>query len=353
MNLETAKNESESTLDRLRRALEKIMPNFENQDQGRLIDKLREALKKIIPNFENQDQGRLIVVTCGSYARKEATSGSDLDFFIIFSSPKYKKKRLQETISTKIAKVIEEEGIKLPSNNGAFGQFIEKEELLKNIGGDKDNNQHITRRILYLLEGKSLYNEGDFLSLRKEIIKKYIKGTKKEHLPRYLLNDIIRYWRTVTVDYAFKADRYKEGGWAIRNIKLIYSRKILYASGIFSVAYTIGLPEDEKISKLADLLCKTPLERIEYVCDAHAKEYNKYKVKEYLIEIKRQYKTFLEKIDDKSIRECLEKLPQEKRDDETTFTEFKKEGTTFGKSLYELFLSTFPEDHEIREAVIF
>lgn len=43
------------------------------------LDELRSALKPIVPSDA-------VALTCGSYARREATSGSDLDFFVLSPS---------------------------------------------------------------------------------------------------------------------------------------------------------------------------------------------------------------------------------------------------------------------------
>jgi len=155
-----------------------------------------------------------------------------------------------------------------PATDGPFAGSINRSSLLSNIGGSEDSNETITRRVLLLLEGEWLSNEEGFDSIRKCVIERYVKGTPKDHqLALFLLNDIIRYWRTIAVDFAFKTT---EGDspkpWAIRNIKLVFSRKLMYAGGLFAVGMTVDRTEGAKIKILEDLFCMPVIERMKYIC---------------------------------------------------------------------------------------
>lgn len=300
--------------------------------EARLAE-LRNELRDIIPS----DQ---LVVTCGSYARREASAASDMDFYAILPDDSDGEPAWTSGLRSMVARIIG----KLPAQDGAFAANIRGSELLENYGGSRDSNVTITRRMLYLLEGEYLTNHESFLDTRRAIIERYVGNTPSDHqIAFYLLNDIIRYWRTMAVDYADKTyGATNPKPWAIRNIKLVFSRKLIYASGLFSVALTADRTREKKIDILEMLFGMTPIERIKYICgDSSSKR---------LLEM---YDVFLEETAKPEVRSHLDTLDRDARTDDPVFRDLKNEGHYFSRELMGLFHRTFHASHPIHMAVVF
>jgi hypothetical protein len=304
---------------------------------------IRERLRGLdgIPNS-------VAVVTCGSYARREASDSSDLDFFAIApqvdlpSDSRVDPVGLpswHDSIAEAIKQIVQIE----PAQGGAFANVVCREEMLRNIGGDKDSNQKITQRMLLLLEGEWLANEEALKAVRLKILEHYIgEGMTDHQLALFLLNDIIRYYRTIAVDYEFKSFEGKNPKpWGIRNIKLVFSRKLLYASGLFSVAMTADRTRADKIKVLEELFELPVIDRVVKICGRSGSE-----------TVFRSYSRFLERLEDANVRERLKNLRKNERGD-NLFRELKNEGHHFTRELLKLFEQTFDSTHPIRRAVIF
>ena len=295
------------------------------------IEKLRENLEAI--PLDNR-----IVLVCGSFARREASEQSDVDFSMI-SEQQGASSDLLHCVQKAIAEIVPNG----PSSGGVFGNEVGRDELLRNIGGQDDDNANITHRVLILLEGDWLFNSAGLRDFRREILECYIRKEMTDHqLALFLLNDIIRYYRTVAVDYEFKTSgEMNSKPWAIRNIKLVFSRKLLYASGLFSIGMTADRTRDEKITILEDLFELPVIERMKKICGPSKTE-----------GVLASYNRFLEELETPEVRDMLISLTRKDRQN-ATFRRVKNEGHHFTRELLKLFENTFESTHPIRRAVIF
>lgn len=69
-------------------------------------------------------------------------------------------------------------------------------------------------------------------SLLGAIVDRYLVdyATPKPGVPRFLLNDVVRYWRTIAVDYQAKRWEVARPDWGLRYLKLRVSRKLTFAA---------------------------------------------------------------------------------------------------------------------------
>src|SRR5699024_95702 len=193
-----------------------IVKKYENISKSTIysisiLGKLENDLQKIF----SEKNLEFTIVTTGSFGRLEASEESDIDLFIYCKKKSEKHYILykKEEIETCIKKYIH----KKAGDTGTFGVDAVDvfDNILKNIGGGDDTNKSLTRRMLFLLEGKAIYNKNIFNSYKKTLITKYLNSSSEGKLDKYLLNDVIRYYRTITTDFQHKVDA---GGksWGIR-----------------------------------------------------------------------------------------------------------------------------------------
>ncbi len=201
--------------------------------------KLKNALKS-----ENS-QGRILDADCslvlfGSFARYEMLDGSDYDWAVLVDGV---VNTAHSDQARAIALALKKAELLAPGTTGIFGGPVFSHDLVHYIGGSDDSNENLTRRMLMLLESRCFElatadtSERIWENVLKNILKRYFEEEVhfrpgQHRVPRFLLNDITRYWRTICVDYAAKHREQAGQKWALRNAKIRLSRKLLYAAGV-------------------------------------------------------------------------------------------------------------------------
>lgn len=292
-------------------------------------------------------------VMFGSLARNEVTTGSDLDWTLLVDG----QCNTQHLDVTQAIKARVEKSNKPPGPTALFGTMAFSHELIHLIGGEADTNRNTTRRILLLLESRGMVDDDRVRDrVLRNILKRYLQEDLGYHalhdwkirVPRFLLNDIVRFWRTMTVDYAAKRRERGGSGWAIRNFKLRLSRKLIFTAGLaMCMSCEICPPKslsDTKFDEPADFYAelenylvgfsnKPPLDVIaEFVQQFQALEAGK--------AIFDAYDRFLTFLGDKDKRTQLEQLEVDAAADNPIFREARTIGTAFQDGLTKLFFDT-------------
>lgn len=302
-----------------------------HEQSAEKLETMRDAAKAMFG-----DASGFVIGVNGSLARREYTSGSDVDlFFLVVNGDVAGAKAAQEKFRQKLQEV----GVKMPALGGVFEEPLPADEMLATIGGNDDTNTFITRRMLFLLEGEWIFNRPAFEETRQALIGRYVEeGLDEKKICLFLLNDIIRYWRTICVDYEYKI---ADGGKAkaVRLIKLRFSRMLLYFAGVVAIGQTQGLPCKEKRRILDELLSTPPIDRFRSVIGDKSQA---------SLEL---YTEFLTALDDPEARKQLE-LPGDAGLSTTAYAMLSEKARAFKDSLFQILVTELGTGHPVIKAVL-
>lgn len=300
------------------------------------------------------------LVLCGSFARREMLDGSDFDWSLLIDGVVNKN---HAEWARSIAFAMKDNQLPSPGTSGTFGNLVFSHELVHRIGGGADSNANLTRRMLMLLESRpvGLSHADDSVSVwdnvLKNILQRYFEidvhfspvGQRK--VPRFLLNDLTRYWRTICVDYAAKHHEQDGNKWAIRNAKLRFSRKLLYASGLaFCFSCQLNPPQVFHTDLFGTRPDDSPdpyIERAMAFARTPALEYLAAFISDFVTDDQKRrkiakrvfgaYNAWLELLADSSKRKELENLSHSKAEKSDLFKTVRENGAEFAKGLELLF----------------
>jgi hypothetical protein len=240
--------------------------------------KLTQLTKKLSIVFTEKEFDKsflenICVYVCGSLARYELVKNSDLDLFFINSSNKEFSVLYKQLFFQKLYEINNQLGYKAPSKFGQFWDFTSKKNLL-DIGSQlEDYNNSLTARLLLLLESKPIFNENLYNKIIEETVEKYFVdygGHETDFVPMFLINDIFRYWYTLTLNYEYRRDnKDSQNDKCWKRLKLKYARLLTIFSFIACLFEKSITPE-----KVIEIIKKSPLERLDFVVADNEKLFN-------------------------------------------------------------------------------
>lgn len=232
-----------------------------------LLHKVREA----IATRPFCTRPEICVYAAGSLGRLEVGQISDLDVFLFADrsdkQPHERSLTRLEEISALSELIQVNTELKLPafSGDGEFFKIHEVNQILSGTGTAVDDSENFfTTRLLLLLESKCLANDELYASATERVIEMYFRDGrgKSDYKPLFLLNDILRYWRTVCLNYERTRNDRRRPWWK-KNLNLKFSRKLT----VFATVLAIMIDHVDTYEKFSRLSSLTPMERLANALD--------------------------------------------------------------------------------------
>lgn len=233
----------------------------------------------------------LCVYVTGSYARGEASPHSDIDLFFVHGGASNEGVSNLDQLRL-FARIIELGGeMKFPtfSNDGEFLKVLYADELLIMLGGREDDyHNYFTARMLLLLESVPLVNQPFYDHLLHQVVDSYFRDYpdhSDEFRPVFLINDIIRFWKTLCLNYEHRRnkpddDKSKKRKQQVKNFKLKFSRLMSCFGTIVAICahdspvngdFIVGLAKKVPLDRFRDAL--TEIDALRPVVDQVLEDY--------------------------------------------------------------------------------
>lgn len=234
-----------------------------------------ELLKKgfegnsVIRSFDD-----VAIFCAGSYGRMEAHNKSDIDLFFISDKCESQINKEQWRYCEMINEVVKI--VKKTSVDNISEQYLRVlgvEEMIKNLGGAEDDYfNHFTTRMLLLLESYPLFNNEKYEIALERCVSSYFRdypNHRSNFRPIFLFNDIVRYWKTLCLNYENKRNGSYIGEKTnvkqkVKNFKLKYSRLTTCFATIIALSCYDRTVKQKDVISLTNF---TPVERLKKVIE--------------------------------------------------------------------------------------
>jgi hypothetical protein len=272
------------------------------------------------------------VYATGSIGRLEAGRHSDLDVFRITDADRSKESSSGDlTLLCALHHASQELGFPEFTDGGVYLKVINLDEMLKSLGSTADDaNNYFTARLLLLLESQPIFNESRYEKILDRILDRYYKDSS-DHSENFqavfLVNDIVRYWKTLCMNYEEKRNpqnlsEEQKAKARVKNLKLKFSRLWTCFSLLIPLSANLQITQ----SDLRVLVKTAPLDRLQGMI---AKDEQRVALKKAV----EKYEHFLN-FTNKPTQE-LATLLQDAQQKKDIFTE----ANAFGESMFQLLRS--------------
>ena len=305
----------------------------------RRLAELSERLAPVLPHLEDEP---LCVYATGSYGRLEAWERSDIDLFFLYDDAPQGGKLPFTTfvrLAACLVDVTADMGFPDFSGDGRYLEVGYIGEMEKVLGSREDDSINaFTARMLLLLESRPVHHPDLYIRLMERVISFYYRDFpdhSDDFVPVFLTNDILRFWRTLTLNYehhrlkllALSGDELerKKADSALKNYKLKVSRLLTCFSMVLNL---VAEAAPVTLATVLELCQATPRERL------HRLGRGAGEAATLVGELDERYETFLE-----TVQHDEDELTTRFRDDDRR-KQAHAEASEFGRLLYELLQAT-------------
>lgn len=236
------------------------------------------AVKKVVsqsPEIAKHDT--VCIYVTGSFGRLEASEHSDLDLFFIEEIDNDNVRMSDQAKALMFDVLVDQcRNLGFPdfSDDGAYLQIHNLQNMMECLGGRADDYENLfTARQLLLLESLPIHNERLYERVRREITGSYFRDYPdhvEDFRPTFLVNDILRYWKTLCLNYEHSRNNPDTNESSARksqlkNLKLKFSRMLT----CFSLIIPLAKPRESiELDECISLMQQRPLKRLKSVAVA-------------------------------------------------------------------------------------
>jgi predicted nucleotidyltransferase len=239
-------------------------------------ERLDELGARLAPVEHLLTEEPLCIYATGSYGRLEAGEESDIDLFFLYDGGG--ERRLSKLtlirLSACLIEATEEMGLPPFSGDGRYLDVHYLDHMEEVLGSPEDDSLNgFTARMLLLLESRPVYGAERYRQILETVVGFYYRDFEDhptDFEPTFLLNDILRFWRTLTLNY--EHDRFEvrhrpkaeqpeaRAKSALKNYKLKVSR---LATCFSMVSHLVSAELPVGPERVLELCALTPRQRFE------------------------------------------------------------------------------------------
>ncbi|MCH7987530.1 MAG: hypothetical protein IID46_00100 [Planctomycetes bacterium] len=233
------------------------------------------TLTAVKDRLHQVDQRVATVAVSGSLGRMEQLDHSDGDFIVLLKDGISLDSSEAQDAFQNVWSVLNPLGLEKPKTTGIYASPSNQAELCDPVARGQVDEDVSTfgKRIQLLLDCQPVYGADAFRNTIDSVIERYTSGTYQsdnETIWKYLLDDLIRYFRSLSVMSRWEAQD-RPGYWRLRNVKLRHTRLMMYA-GLLLLMGEADRQPDKGVDWLKDRLSLTALERVAFVYAQHGDE---------------------------------------------------------------------------------